>query len=80
MFHLGSVLRFFADLHPDYRCRAFEEALEFYNQSNDAHIKPVEGYELHLIQYGPLDRALGHSLGRVALESIKTYKKTHGNK
>lgn len=29
--HLGDVLNQLADLHPDYRCRALDEALAFYN-------------------------------------------------
>jgi hypothetical protein len=29
--HLGNVLSFFIDIDPDYRCRAFEDALAYYN-------------------------------------------------
>lgn len=30
--HLGDVLYLLCDLHPDDRCRALDEALEFYNK------------------------------------------------
>lgn len=30
--HLGNVLAYFADLHDDDRCKAFDEALEYYNK------------------------------------------------
>lgn len=41
--HLRNVLYFVADLHPDYRCHALDEALAFYNAT-----RPLE-------QVGPSD-------------------------
>lgn len=34
MRHLGDVLSFLSDLHPDCSCEALETALEFYNKHN----------------------------------------------
>lgn len=31
--HLGQVLYFFSDIHPDDRCQAVENALKFYNEN-----------------------------------------------
>jgi hypothetical protein len=59
MDHLGNVLSMLADLHPDYQCRAFTEALSFYNAARpDARVEPHEGWETRLVNIGPLDRAL----------------------
>jgi hypothetical protein len=58
--HLGFVLDEMADLEPDMRCRGLDEALAFYNtQCPDAKVVPHEGYTTYLINYGPMDAAVG---------------------
>lgn len=62
MDHLGNVLYMLADLHPDFRCRAYAEALAFYNAARpDARVEPHEGWETRLVNIGPLDRVLQKS-------------------
>jgi hypothetical protein len=51
MIHLGRVLSFFIDIHPDYRCRGFEEALEFYNKNNSEAVIEPSGMCQQKIQY-----------------------------
>jgi hypothetical protein len=59
MRHLGNVLVLLAELVPDERCRALENALAFYNERNpDCQVDGVEGYETHLVHIGPLQRAI----------------------
>jgi hypothetical protein len=41
IYHLGSVLAYFSDIHPDDRCLALDEALAFYNAARpDARVEP----------------------------------------
>jgi hypothetical protein len=57
--HLGNVLAMLGDLHPDDQCRAFTEALAFYNAARpNARVEPNDGWETRLVNVGPLDRAL----------------------
>ena len=50
MMHLRNVLSMLAELAPGDRCRAFDNALMFYNASNpDEMIEPVPGYESRII-------------------------------
>jgi hypothetical protein len=57
MDHLGDVLMMLADLSPDDRCRALDEALAFYNAAArpDAQIAHTPGYVTRLVQITPLD-------------------------
>lgn len=58
--HLGAVLYFLADLHPDDRCQALDDALAFYNaQCLHAQVAPQEGYVSRLVITTPFDVALG---------------------
>lgn len=59
MHHLGAVLSYFAELHESDRCKAFDDALAFYNRENpDARVEPESGYCLMLVRNGPLDGML----------------------
>jgi hypothetical protein len=59
MEHLGNVLMILAELHPDDRCRALDEAMAFYNGSNpNCQVEPAQGYVSRLVHEGPLQRAL----------------------
>lgn len=50
MKHLGNVLMLLAELHPDDRCKALDNAMAFYNQHNPkAQVAPVPGFETHLV-------------------------------
>jgi hypothetical protein len=54
--HLGFVLKILAELSPNDRCRALDEAQAFYNAARpDAQIEPMQGYVTRLVQVGPLD-------------------------
>lgn len=56
MTYLGAVLTILAELHPDDRCRALNDAFEFYNERNpDQKVTPVAGYTTRLVHSGPLD-------------------------
>jgi hypothetical protein len=60
MKHLGNVLVILAELVPDERCRALDNALAFYNERNpDCQVEGVEGYDTYLVHQGPLQKALG---------------------
>ena len=55
--HLGDVLSMLAELHEDNHCRAYVEAIAFYNaQCPDNKVFPTEGYSSRLVITGPLDR------------------------
>lgn len=59
MSHLGNVLMILAELHPDDRCRALDEALAFYNERRpNAQVAPVDGYVSRLVNFSPLDAAI----------------------
>lgn len=50
MDHLGDVLAILAELHPEERCKALDDAQAFYNAARpEARIEPVEGYETRLV-------------------------------
>ncbi len=54
--HLGIVLRLLAELSPEDRCQALDEALAFYNAARpDAQIQPNDGWITKLIHIGPMD-------------------------
>lgn len=56
MTYLGGMLNMLAELHPDDRCRAYDDALEFYNEQNpNDQIMAVPGYVTRLVHIGPLD-------------------------
>ena len=43
MWHLGNVLHYCADIHPDDRCDALDSALEFYNAASpNWHVAPSD--------------------------------------
>lgn len=55
MAHLGNVLVMLAELHPDDRCKALENAMAFYNEHNpEARVEPIHGCETRLVHIGPL--------------------------
>lgn len=55
MGHLGEVLSFFANLDEGDRCRAFDEAIAFYNKHNpDAQIQGEPGFTWYICQRSPL--------------------------
>jgi len=56
MAYLGCLPNMLAELHPDDRCRAYDDALEFYNKANpDDQVMAVPGYVTRLVHTGPLD-------------------------
>lgn len=55
MGHLGNVLSFFADLDEDDRCKAFVEAMEFYNKNNpDTQVRGEDGFTQIICGTSPL--------------------------
>jgi hypothetical protein len=57
--HLGNVLYMLAELHEDDQCRAFSEAMSYYNAARpNQQVVPIEGYSTRLVQTGPFDAAL----------------------
>jgi hypothetical protein len=55
--HLGDVLSILANLTPDDRCQALDEALAFYNEHRpDAKVVAEPGWVTKLVTEGPLDR------------------------
>jgi hypothetical protein len=56
MAYLGCLLNMLAELHPDDGCRAYDDALEFYNEQNpDDQVMAIPGYVTRLVHFGPLD-------------------------
>ena len=54
--HLGHVLNIFAELSPTDRCRALDDALEFYNAARpNFKVGPQPRFVTRLVQVGPLD-------------------------
>ena len=52
-FHLGQVLAYIADLHPDDSCRTIEKAVEFYNENNPHNqVKPCGFAPMRLLPEG----------------------------
>ncbi len=57
--HLGDVLIMLAELHPGDQCRAYVEAIAYYNaQCPEERIIPTEGYSSRIVTTGPLDAIL----------------------
>jgi len=55
MAHLGEVLYLLADLVPEERCRALDNALKFYNDNRpDAAIEPTGIWKTYLINRHPV--------------------------
>jgi hypothetical protein len=55
MWHLGTVLSFFADLDEDDRCRAFTDAMEFFNKHHpDSQIQGEPGFTQRICFKSPL--------------------------
>jgi hypothetical protein len=55
MKHLGNVMSFFADLDEDDRCRAFTDALEFFNKHHpDSQIQGEPGFTQRICIKSPL--------------------------
>ena len=55
MEHLGKILSFFANLDEGDRCRAFEDAIAFYNKHNpDSQIQGEPGFTWYICQKDPL--------------------------
>lgn len=53
--HLGDVLYMLADLHRDDQCRAYTEAVAFYNAAcPDEQVLPTEGYLTRVVHRTPL--------------------------
>lgn len=68
--HLGDVLYMLAELHPDDQCRAYVEALAYYNiQYPNEQIVPEEGYSSRIVTTGPLDRLLDRESGWQPIET-----------
>lgn len=74
--HLGFVLTILAELSPNDRCRALDEAQEFFNAAcPNAQIEPMEGYVTRLVSVGPLDwpmKELVHA-GDTDINDTKAY-------
>jgi len=65
--HLGNVLMMLAELHPDDRCQAFDDAMTYYNKQNPGkQVVPVDGYSQRLVRRSPLDPALAKAKGKQA--------------
>jgi hypothetical protein len=63
MRHLGTVLSFFADLDEDDRCRAFTDALEFFNGHHpESQIQGEPGFTWYICQRSPLGFNCRHQI------------------
>ena len=55
--HLGNVLTLLAELRPEDRCRALDEAVMFYNERRpEAKVTAEPGYVSRLVILGPMDQ------------------------